>query len=64
MGSVEIVFLIFLVPTRIYNSSFDNFIFVECSRVRATTLVVLGRRWDGVGGKLLVAHACLLVLFS
>ena len=36
---------------------------VEC-RVWATTLVVLWRRDDGVEGKPLVAHTCLLVLFS
>jgi len=37
---------------------------VECSRVRTTTLVTLWRRLDGVEGKPLVAHTCLLVLFS
>ena len=37
---------------------------VECCRVRATTLVVLWRRQDGVEGKSLFAHTCLSVLFS
>ena len=39
-------------------------VFVECSRVRATALVVLWRAYDGVEAKQMVAHTCFLVLFS
>jgi len=37
---------------------------VECSKVWATTLVVLWRAQKSIEGKTLVAHPCLIVLFS